>query len=156
MANENTMCASALMEMMLTTHAIGTPAHSHTASGAKDTIKAALYLASGSVGYATTAYATASEVSGSGYTAGGITATNANAPAVTNKTAYWTPSASLVYTAVTLSTSFDAVLLYNATMSNKAISVHSFGAQTVTAGTFTLTMPVNSEGAALIRMTVLP
>jgi len=53
---------------------------------------------------------------------------------------------------VTLATAFDAVLLYNSTQSNKAISVHTFGSQTITAGTFTLTMPANSTSAALIRL----
>jgi hypothetical protein len=44
------------------------------------------------------------------------------------------------------------MLLYNSTQSNKAVSVHTFGSQTITAGTFTLTMPTNSTTAALIRL----
>jgi hypothetical protein len=96
-------------------------------------------------------------VTGTNYTAGGVTVTNAAAPAFTNTSAtagvaYWTPSASLVYTTVTLATAFDTVLLYNSTQSNKAISVHTFGSQTITAGTFTLTMPANTTAAALIRL----
>jgi hypothetical protein len=66
--------------------------------------------------------------------------------------AFFTPSASITYTTVTLSTAFDAVLIYNSTQSNKAISVHTFGSQTVTAGTFTLTMPANTTSTALIRL----
>jgi hypothetical protein len=122
-----------------------------------DTVKAALYLASATINASTTAYSATGEVSGTGYTAGGVTVTNATAPTSTNSSAtagvaYWTPSASLTYTTVTLSTAFDTVLLYNSTQSNKAISVHTFGSQTITAGTFTLTMPANTTAAALIRL----
>jgi hypothetical protein len=66
--------------------------------------------------------------------------------------AYWTPSASITYTNVTLSTAFDAVLIYNSTKSDKAVSVHTFGSQTITAGTFTLTMPTNNTTNALLRL----
>ena len=34
----------------------------------------------------------------------------------------------------------------------EAVSVHTFGSQTVTAGTFTLTMPANTTTTALIRL----
>jgi hypothetical protein len=44
------------------------------------------------------------------------------------------------------------VLIYNSSASNKAVSVHTFGDQTVTAGTFTLTMPANTTSTALIRL----
>ena len=122
-----------------------------------DTVKAALYLVSATVNAATTAYSATGEVSGTGYTAGGVTVTNATAPTSTNSSAtagvaYWTPSASITYTTVTLTTAFDTVLLYNSTQSNKAISVHTFGSQTITAGTFTLTMPSNTTAAALLRL----
>jgi hypothetical protein len=77
------------------------------------------------------------------------TATNASATA---GVAFVTPSASITYTTVTLATAFDAVLIYNSTQSDKAVSVHTFGSQTVTAGTFTLTMPTNNTTDALIRL----
>ncbi|CAB4180683.1 hypothetical protein UFOVP1049_82, partial [uncultured Caudovirales phage] len=119
--------------------------------------KAALYLTSATVNAATTAYSVTNEVSGTGYTAGGITVTAATAPTATNSSAtagvaFFTPSASFVYTTVTLSTAFDCVLLYNSTQSNKAVSVHTFGSQTITAGTFTLTMPSNTTTTALLRL----
>ena len=127
------------------------------ASGASDTFKAALYLTSGSIDASTTAYSATGEVSGTGYTAGGVTITNANAPAATNSSAtagvgYWTPSASIVYSTVTLSTAFNAMLMYNSTQSNAAVAVFTFGSQTITAGTFTLTMPSNTTTAALLRI----
>jgi hypothetical protein len=74
------------------------------------------------------------------------------APSSTSTTAFLTPSASIVFSSVTLSTAFDAVLLYNSSQSNKAVSVHTFGSQTVTAGTFTLTMPTNDSSTGLIRL----
>jgi hypothetical protein len=122
-----------------------------------DTFKAALYLVSATINASTTAYSATGEVSGTGYTAGGVTVTNANAVTATNSSstagvAYWTPSASITYTAVTLATAFDTVLLYNSTQGNTAVSVHTFGSQTITAGTFTLTMPTNSTTLALIRL----
>jgi hypothetical protein len=144
------MCTSFKTEILSGIHAFGTSVI--RASTAADTLKAALYLASASQGAGTTAYGVTGEVSGTNYSAGGITVTNATAPTSTGTTAYWTPSASFSWTNVTLSTSFDCALVYNSTQSNKAISVHTFGAQTVTAGNFTLTMPTNDSTNALIRI----
>jgi hypothetical protein len=133
-----------------------TATHNFT-TGTGNTFKAALYLTSATQNAATTAYSSTGEVTGTGYTAGGVTVTNGTSPLATNTsatagTAYWTPSASITYTTVTLATSFDAVLIYNSSASNKAVSVHTFGSQTVTAGTFTLTMPSNTTSTALIRL----
>ena len=147
-------------ELMVGEHQLGTAtlvSRTSLTSPTTDTLKAALYLSSATINASTTVYTTTGEVTGINYTAGGITVTNATAPAFTNTSAtagvaYWTPSASLVYTTVTLATAFDTVLLYNSTQSNKAISVHTFGSQTITAGTFTLTMPANTTAAALIRL----
>lgn len=150
MANSQAMCTSFKSEILSGIHALGTTV-TRAGTGA-DTIKAALYLASASQGAGTTAYAITGEVSGAGYSAGGVTATNATAPTSSGTTAYWTPSASFTYTTVTLTTSFDCVLVYNSTQSNKAISVHTFGAQTITAGTFVLSMPTNDASNALIRI----
>ena len=150
MANTQAMCTSFKTEILSGIHALGTTVI-RAGTGA-DTIKAALYLASASQGAGTTAYAVTGEVSGAGYSAGGVTATNATAPTSSGTTAYWTPSASFTYTTVTLTTSFDCVLVYNSTQSNKAISVHTFGAQTITAGTFVLSMPTNDSTNALIRI----
>jgi hypothetical protein len=158
MANTQSMCTSFLGELMTATHNFGaSPVRAATTA---DTFKAALYFASATVNAATTAYSTTGEVtntSGTGYTAGGTTVTNATAPASTNTSAtagvgYWTPSASFTWTALTVTTAFDAVLIYNSTQSNKAVSVHTFGSQTITAGTFTLTMPTNNTSAALLRL----
>ncbi len=150
MANTQAMSTSFKGEMLTATHNFGTaPVRASTTA---DTFKAALYLASATVNASTTAYSSTGEVTGTNYSAGGVAVTNATAPATSGTTAYWTPSASIVYTNVTLSTAFDAVLIYNSTQSNKAVSVHTFGSQTVTAGTFTLTMPTNDASTGLIRI----
>jgi hypothetical protein len=144
------MATSFKVELLNGIHALGTTVTRGATTA--DTVKAALYVATGSLGAGTTAYSSTNEVSGTGYTAGGVTVTNGTAPTSSGTTAYWTPSASIVYSSVTLSTAFDAVLLYNSSQSNKAISVHTFGSQTVTSGTFTLTMPTNDSSNALIRL----
>ncbi len=160
MANTQSMCTSFLGELMLGQHQLGTAtlvSRTSLTAPTTDTVKAALYLASATVNAATTVYSTTGEVTGTNYTAGGVTVTNATAPTSTNSSAtagvgYWTPSASITYTTVTLATAFDCVLIYNSTQSNKAISVHTFGSQTITAGTFTLTMPSNTTTTALLRL----
>jgi len=152
MANTQSMCTSFLGELMTGTH------NFTTSTG--DTFKAALYFASATVNASTTAYSVTNEVtntSGTGYTAGGVTVTNGTSPTATNAsitagTAYWTPTASFSWTSLTVTTAFDAVLLYNSSKSNKAVSVHTFGSQTITAGTFTLTMPTNATSTALLRL----
>lgn len=149
MSNTQAMCTSFMEQLLTGTHNFTT--------GTGDTFKAALYLASATVNAATTAYSSTGEVTGTNYTAGGVTVTNGTSPASTNSSAtagvaYWTPSASITYTNVTLTTAFDAVLIYNSSKSDKAVSVHTFGSQTVTAGTFTLTMPTNNTTNALLRL----
>jgi hypothetical protein len=150
MANTQAMTTSFKGEILTGTHNFGVaPVRAATTA---DTFKAALYLASATMNAATTAYTVTGEATGTNYTAGGITVTNGTPPSTSGTTAFWTSSASLVYTNVTLSTAFDAVLIYNNTQANKAVSVHTFGSQTVTAGTFTLTMPTNDASTGLIRI----
>jgi hypothetical protein len=150
MANTQAMCTSFKGELLVGHHNFGTGVVRGATTA--DSFKAALYLASATVNAATTAYTSTGEVTGTNYTAGGVAVTNGTAPATSGTTAYWTPSASITFTNVTLSTAFDAVLVYNSTQSNKAVSVHTFGSQTVTAGTFTLTMPTNDASTGLIRL----
>lgn len=154
-SNAQAMCTSFKGEVLIGNHQLGActlTSRTSLTSPTKDSVKAALYLASASLGAATTAYSGTGEVSGTGYSAGGVAVTNGTDPSTSGTTAIWTPSASIVFTTVTLTTAFDAVLLYNSSQSNKAISVHTFGSQTVTAGTFTLTMPANDASNALIRI----
>jgi hypothetical protein len=153
MANSQAMCTSFKVEILNGIHALGTSVI--RAATTADSFKAALYLASASLGAGTTAYSGTGEVSGTNYSAGGVDLTGSPdwiAPTSTGTTAFSTPTNSIVFTNVTLSTAFDAVLIYNSTQSNKAVSVHTFGSQTVTAGTFTLTMPTNDASTGLLRI----
>lgn len=162
MANTQSMCTSFLGELMLGQHQLGTStivSRTSLTSPTTDTVKAALYLATATVNASTTAYSATNEVSGTNYVAGGVIVTNSVTPTSSNTSptagvGYWTPvsGGSITYTTVTLSTAFDSVLIYNNTQSNKAISVHTFGSQTITAGTFTLTLPSNTTSTALIRL----
>jgi hypothetical protein len=150
MANTQAMCTSFKGELLTATHNFG--ASPTRAGSTADTFKGALYLASATINASTTAYTSTGEVTGTNYTAGGVSITNATAPATSGTTAYWTPSASVTYTNVTLTTAFDTMLMYNSTQSNKAVAVYTFGSQTITAGTFTLTMPTNDATTGLLRL----
>lgn len=150
MANTQAVCTSFKTELLKGIHAFGTTVI--RAATTLDSFKAALYLASATITAATTAYSATGEVSGTGYTAGGIAVTNATAPTATGTTAFWTPSASLLFSTVTLSTAFDCVLIYNSTQGDKAVAAYTFGSQTVTAGNFTLTMPTNDATTGLLRI----
>lgn len=155
MANSQAMCTSFKKELLCGSHAFGAQgANGVRTVTTKDTFYGALFLASASRGAGDTVYSTTGELAGSGnYTQGGQAITNATAPNTSGTTAFWTPSASLSWAALTSSGSFDALLIYNQTSTaGLAVSVHTFGAQSVTAGTFTLTMPVNDATNGLIRI----
>lgn len=149
MSNVAAVCTSYKVDALNGVHAFGTTVA--RGSTAADSFKAALFLASGSLGASTTAYSTTSEVSGAGYTAGGVAVPNATAPSASGTAAVWTPSGSFAWTTMTAS-AFDTCLLYNSTQSNKAVAVYTFGSQSVTASNFTLTMPVNAAGTALLQL----
>lgn len=154
MANTQAFCTSAKPEFMNAVHQLGSPtivSRTSLTVPTVDSLKAALYAATATIDSTATVYTVTGEVTGTGYTAGGIAVTNATGPSSSGTTGFWTPSASLVYSTVTL-TAFDAVLIYNFTQGNKAISVHTFGSQSVTAANFTLTMPANAAATALLRI----
>ena len=147
MANVQGMATSFKQDLLNGVHAFS------AAYRATDTFKVSLYATTGSLGTATTAYTTANELTGTNYVAGGVAITNATAPASSGTTAYWTPSGNFVWANLTSNAAFDAALVYNNTAAGKnAVSVHTFGAQNITAGTFTLTMPTNAAGTALLNL----
>ena len=167
MANTQSMCTSFLGQLMSAGHNFSSSNVARSGSTA-DTFKAALYVTSAGTTTTTclcasvTAYATTingvAEVSGTNYSAGGVTVTNGTNPSSTNSSVtagsgYWTPSASIIYSNVTLSTAFDTMLMYNSTQSNAAVAVFTFGSQTITAGNFTLTMPSNNASTGLLSLT---
>lgn len=158
MANTQALCSQFKVDLLNGQHAFSNTNPARVVSTA-DVFKAAIYLASATINASTTAYSATNEVANSGsYTAGGPTVTwlapAQNLPAAianAGSTAYTTLSASIVVTSFT-ATAFDTILIYNFT-TGKAVSVHTFGSQTITAGTFTLTMPTNDQTTGLIRIT---
>lgn len=114
-----------------------------------DTIKLALYTSSASLDEDTAAYSVTNEVSGTGYSAGGVTLTNATINSddgvvyVSFDNAVWSPA------------SFTAAggLIYNVTNGNKSIAVLSFGGDKTATNTFTVQLPPNASNSALIRFT---
>ena len=154
MANSQAMTTSFKVDLFNAVHAFnatGIPAHTVATA---DVFKAALYTAASSLGAATTSYTGAvTEVTGTGYNAGGVVVTFGTPPNSSGTTSFLTPSASITYTTVTLATSFDAMLLYNDTNAGKkSVAVYTFTPQTVAAGTFSLTMPVNDASTGLLRI----
>lgn len=158
MSNVQAFCTSAKVEFMNGSHAFGTQAtNSVRTVTTKDTFNMALYLASASLGAGTTVYSATGELAVSGnYVAKGNLITNATVPTSSGTTAFWTPSASVSWANLTSSGSFDAGLIINNKSTSGgaelAVSVHTFGAQSVTAGTFTLTMPTNDATNGLLRL----
>lgn len=157
MANTQALCSQFKLDLLNGWHAFSATNPARTLNTA-DVYKAAIYLASATVDATTTAYSATGEVANSGsYTAGGVTVTwispakTAGTAANGSSTTYTTLSASVTVTSFT-ATAFDAILIYNST-NNKAVSVHTFGSQTITAGTFTLTMPTNDQTTGLVRIT---
>ncbi len=151
-ANVAGMTTAFKRDILLGLHAFG--ASVIRAGTTKDTFNAALFLVSGSRGVADTVYSTTGELAGTGgYTQGGVALTNGTDPATSGTAAIWTPTASASWTSFTSSGAFDACVIYNATSSSKLeVGVFTFGSQTVTAGTFTLTMPANTVGNALVQI----
>jgi len=152
-ANTQSLCTSFKKEILNGIHALGTSVV--RAGTTPDSFKAALYLVTATIDAAATVYTVTGEVSGANYVAGGVDLTGSPdwiAPNTSGTTAFSTPTASIVFTNVTLATAFDCVMIYNSTQGNKAVSVHTFGSQTITAGTFTLTMPTNDSSTGLVRI----
>lgn len=141
MANSTAMCTSFKKELMTATH-------DFTASTG-DTFKAALFTSSASLGAATTAYGTTNEVSGTGYSAGGVSLTSVT-PTTSGTTAFGDFA-----DASWSSASFtgNALLIYNSSKSNKAVSAHAFGSdQTVSSGTLTIVFPTADATNAILRI----
>jgi len=158
MANSAGLCTSFKTELMLGGHQFGAItliSRTSLTAPTTDTFKMALYQTSATISPATAVYTTSGEVAtAGGYSAGGATVTNATAPTSSGTTAYWTPSASVSWTGVSFTT--DCALLYNSTQTvasfGRAVGSYTFSSQTVSGGNFTLTMPTNAAGTALIQI----
>ena len=155
MANSAGLCTDFKVQLLNGSHAFGAQAANGTRTvTTKDTFSMALYLATASRSASDTVYNTTGELAGTGgYTQGGASVTNATAPSASGTTAIWTPSASVSWSSFTSSGAFDCAVLYNTASTNKnEVAEFTFGSQSITSGTFTLTMPTNDASNALIRI----
>lgn len=116
-----------------------------------DTYKIALYTSAASLDASTTAYSATNEVSSSGYTAGGQTLTISVSPTTSGTTAYISFASPVTWSTVSFSTA--GALIYNASKSNKAVAVFSFGTtQTVANGDFIISFPAATATTAVLRI----
>lgn len=97
------------------------------------------------------------EVSGTGYSAGGFawTAAQNQSPAVGSNIAFWQPSVNPSWTSATIDS--DGGMMYDTTVrlwpGNRCVACFDFGGeQKVTGGTFTVVLPTNASGTALLRL----
>lgn len=94
------------------------------------------------------------EVTGTGYSAGGFAWTAAQniTPAASGTSATWSWNTNPSWTTATFST--VGGIAYNSSASNKAVYVGDFGGtQSVSAGTFTVVLPANTVGNAILQLT---
>lgn len=137
------MCTSFKKELFTATH-------NFAASGGH-AFKFALYTPTATLDASTTAYSSTNEVTSTNYTAGGYALTNVD-PSISGTTAMATFAVNPTWSTVTFNTSQG--LIYNTTVSNKAVAVLDFGGtQSVTAGVFTITLPPVTATTALLRLT---
>ena len=123
------------------------------ATTAADVFKVALYTSLASLDATTTVYTTTDEVTGSGYTVGGNTLVISQAPTSSpNETVAWLNFANSSWSNASFSTA--GALIYNSTQGNKAVAILNFGGvKTASNQTFTVTFPVSTSSAAIIRIT---
>tara|TARA_X000001382_G_scaffold49132_1_gene33274 strand:+ start:744 stop:1181 length:438 start_codon:yes stop_codon:yes gene_type:complete len=144
MAITTKMCVSFKQELLNKEHDINS-----------DTIKIALIKSgeSGTYNASTTNYSTVTgnsdEASGTGYSAGGQTLQNANLQ-ISGEVAF-VDFDDVTWSGSTISAA--GAILYNSSVSNKAIAILSFGGTVASSsGNFVLTMPANNSSNALLRL----
>ena len=144
MAITTKMCVSFKQELLNKEHDINS-----------DTIKIALIKSgeSGTYNASTTNYSTVTgnsdEASGTGYSAGGQTLQNANLQ-ISGEVAF-VDFDDVTWSSSTISAA--GAIIYNSSVSNKAIAILSFGGTVASSsGNFVLTMPANNSSNALLRL----
>ena len=141
MAITQAMCTSFKTELLTGTH--------NFTNSSGNTFKLALYTSSASLGAGTTAYSTSNEVSGTGYSAGGSALTNVT-PSADGTTAI-TDLADLTFSSSTITA--RGALIYNDSVSDKAVLVLDFGADKASSsGDFTIQFPAAAAATAIIRI----
>ena len=144
----NALCTSWKVEILqgLHNHTSGSGGGSATTGNA---FKIALYTSSASLSAATTAYSATNEVSGTNYSAGGAALTNVT-PTSSSTTSFldW---ADVTWSSSSITTRF--ALVYNSTVSNKAVLVLDFSSeQTSSSGDLTISWPTADASSAIIRI----
>ena len=143
MAITQAMCTSFKKELLQAVHNFGT-------GGTVNVFKLALYTSSATMSAATTAYTTSQEATGTNYTAKGGTLTKVE-PTSSGTTAF-TDFGDLTFGTCTI-TARGCMIFNETTTGDPAVAVFDFGAnKTSTAGSFTITFPTASSGAAVIRI----
>ena len=141
MAITQAMCTSFKTELLTGTH--------NFTNSSGSTFKLALYTSSASLGAGTTAYTTSNEVSGTGYTAAGAALTNVT-PSADGTTAI-TDFADLTFSSSSITA--RGALIYNDSVSDKAVLVLDFGADKASSsGDFTIQFPAAAAATAIIRI----
>ena len=142
MAITQALCTSFKQEILVAEH-------NFTTSGG-NTIRAALYTSSASLGAATAAYTTSAEVSGTNYVAKGNSLTRVT-PTTSGTTAL-TDFADTTWSTATI-TARGALIYNDSHASDASILVLDFGGDKVsTAGDFTITFPAADASNAIIRI----
>ena len=141
MAITQAMCTSFKTELLTGTH--------NFTNSSGNTFKLALFTSSASLGAGTTAYSTSNEASGTGYTAGGAALTNVT-PSADGTTAI-TDFADLTFSSSSITA--RGALIYNDSVSDKAVLVLDFGADKASSsGDFTIQFPAAAAATAIIRI----
>jgi hypothetical protein len=127
----------------------------HNMDAGGNTLKMALIKVApaGTYGAASTNYSNITgntdEVSGTGYTAAGMAMSNSGVS--TASTTGIADFGNVSWSGASFSTT--AGMMYNSSQAGKSIALWDFGGtQTVTASTFTITMPVSGAATSLIRI----
>lgn len=165
----NARVAEVLSATAITTSIVNTGGTTNAITFVGDIYKTALIKVTptGTYGVASTNYTNitgnSDEVSaGGGYSTGGFAWTSAQniLPATTSPSAFWSWTTNPSWTSATFSCT--AMMIYDtgtrggqsATGTNRAVSCHDFGGtQTVSAGTFTVVLPTNAVGTAILQIT---
>lgn len=125
----------------------------------QDNFRIGLYSASATLDATTTAYTNTNEITGTGYTNTGVQSTSGLAlsiiqvpvssgtPSTTAFINFGNPS----WSSATFSA--DGALIWNSTNAGKSVAVLSFGGtKSVSAGTFTITMPSAGTGSSILQI----
>jgi len=142
MAITQALCNSFKTEILTGTH--------NFTAGTGHTFKLALYTSAATMDKTTTAYSATNEVGASGtYSAGGGALTSST-PVLSTDTAVC-DFVDLSFTTATITA--RGALIYNSSVSNKAVGVLDFGAdKSSTSGTFTITFPTPDATNAIVRI----